>query len=243
MLLLASNLKYLRKVAKVSQQDVASFAGIATSALSGYENEKFYPTADVLAKLCQFFQVDANDLLFKNLTGDSELNVESVAMPSVIKGNNVLVPANAQAQYLGEHDNDFFKKLTFVSIPGVKGDARTFEVVENTMTPFLMPGEYVACVASSLAEIESGRVYVIVSDRIQIAHVQIEKDRILCTPGNRDEFEPYRIPNNEIREIWEAKAKVTDRITDPFAGGYNPKRLVDLEEFLKGKFPDLIVTE
>lgn len=151
--------------------------------------------------------------------------------------------AEAQSGYVSEWTVDFIKKLKYVNIPEIEGEARTFEVVENTMTPFLMPGEYVACVASSLAEIQSGRVYVIVSDWIQIAHVQAEKDRILCTPGNRDEFAPYRIPNNEIREIWEAKAKVTDRITDPFAGGYNPKRLIDLEEFLKGKFPDLIVTE
>lgn len=242
MLLLASNIKYLRKKNNgMTQAELGAAVGLSDNAISTYEKGKFFPTADVLVKICEYFNVSADDLLLKDLASGVETEVFESAQFE--KGNNVLVPLSAQEEYVGKWSKKFIRELTYVNVPGVEGEARTFEVVENTMTPNLMPGEYVACVASSLSEIQSGRVYVIVSDRINIAYVQVEKDRVLCTPANRDEFEPYRIPNSAIREIWEAKAKVTDRITDPFAGGYNPKRLIDLEEFLKGKFPDLIVTE
>ncbi|WP_148270285.1 hypothetical protein [Haliscomenobacter hydrossis] len=80
---------------------------------------------------------------------------------------------------------------------------------------------------------------------IHVKYLQPEDQRVLCIPANLDEFEPYHLEADDIREIWGARVKVTSRIVDQLAGssGNTDKKLRSLEEFLKGKFPDLIVTE
>lgn len=241
MLLLGQNIKFLRKERKLTQNDVATVAGVHFNAISNYENGKFYPTADVLIKICEFFGVSADDILLKDLASGIESDVFEPA--KIEKGNNVLVPIEAQSEYVGKWSKKFIRELSYVNIPGITGEARTFQVVGNAMNPLLMDGDYVACTASSVKEVQTGRVYVIVSEQIQMGYVQVEQDRLVCIPNNKEEFQPYRIPNSAIREVWEARAKVTDRILDPLAGGYSPSRLRNLEDFLKGKFPDLIIAE
>lgn len=241
MLLLASNIKYLRKQKKVTQQDIGDAVGVSYNAVSNYENGKFFPTAEVLVKICEFFGVSSDDLLLRDLsTGEQAKPFEPATLPQSIQGKNLLIPAGAQSGYLQEWTADYVRSLSMVAIPGVEGEARTFEIVENTMIPDLAPGEYVACTACSLGEIQSGRVYVIVSDQIQISYAQVEKDRVLCIPENKEEYKPYYVPVAKIREVWEAKMKISPKVTDPLAGGYHPSRLRNLEEFLKGKFPDMI---
>ena len=241
MLLLGQNIKFLRKERKLTQNDVATVAGVHFNAISNYENGKFYPTADVLIKICEFFGVSADDILLKDLASGIESDVFEPA--KIEKGNNVLVPIEAQSEYVGKWSKKFIRELSYVNIPGITGEARTFQVVGNAMNPLLMDGDYVACTASSVKEVQTGRVYVIVSEQIQIGYVQVEQDRLVYIPNNRDEFQPYRIPNSAIREVWEARAKITDRVLDPLAGGYSPSRLRELENFLMGKFPDFIIAE
>jgi len=240
MLLLASNLKYLRKATKVSQQDVADFVGLASSAMSGYENEKFYPTVDVLAKLCQFFQINADDLLFKDLSIDSNPNVPVI--PSSIKGTNVLVPLSDQANYLEQWDSGFYRDLTFVNIPGIEEDARTFEVSGNSMNPVLLSGDFVASVARKVTDMQAGTIYAIITNQIHICPVQLEHERVLCMPANREEFDSYYINTAEIKEVWEVKVRLTDQITDPrqLYGNVERKMKV-IEEFFKDKFPEIIL--
>lgn len=242
MLLLASNLKYLRKVMQVSQQEVADFVGLANTAISGYEKEKFYPAADVIAKLCQFFQINADDLLFKDLSVDSNRNLEAPAIPSVIKGNNVLVPLGAQVKYVEDWDSEFYRKLTFVNVPGVEGDARTFEVSGNSMNPLLLSGDFVACVARKVTEMQAGTIYAIITNQIHICPIQLEHERVLCMPANREEFDSYYINTTDIKEVWEVKVRLTDQITDPrqLYGNVERKMKV-IEEFFKNKFPEIIL--
>ena len=240
MLLLASNIKYLRKLKNVTQTALAEYVGVTHSSISGYETGKFLPDAASIMKLCQFFEIEPNDILLKDITTGIEPSQIQMVLPGDISGKNLLIPAGAQSGYLQEWTADYVRSLSMVAIPGVEGEARTFEIVENTMIPDLTPGEYVACAACSLSEVQSGHVYVIVSDQIQISYAQVEKDRVLCIPENKEEYKPYYVPVTKIREVWEAKMKISPKVTDPLAGGYHPSRLRNLEEFLKGKFPDMI---
>jgi transcriptional regulator with XRE-family HTH domain len=249
MLLLASNIKYLRKSKKVTQQDIGAAVGVSDNAISNYENGKFFPTADVLVKICEFFNVSSDDLLLRDLSsGERPNEFEPAVLPASIKGTNIMVPVSAQAGYALEWSQEFIRSLTFVAIPGVEGEARTFEIAGNSMSPVLLAGEFVSCIpVADVTKIENNRIYAIVGREsgIHVKYLQPEDQRVLCIPANRDEFEPYYLEADDIREIWEARVKVTSRIVDQLAGssGNTDKKLRSLEEFLKGKFPDLIVTE
>lgn len=56
-------LKELRKERHLTQQAVADGAGISRSVLSQYESEAVDPTATVISRLADFFQVSADYLL------------------------------------------------------------------------------------------------------------------------------------------------------------------------------------
>lgn len=248
MLLFAQNLEYLLSSKNVTLHTLAQYVGVSHSSIGNWKNGDKHPDIKSLVMICKYFGIDPSDILLKDLTTGITPEELKTALPGNISGKNLLIPAGAQSGYLQEEwTADYVRSLSMLAIPGVEGEARTFEIVENTMIPDLAPGEYVACTASSLAEVQSGHVYVIVtsaslSDRgqIHIGYAQVEKDRVLCIPENKEEFDPYHIPVAKIREVWEAKMKISPKVTDPLAGGYHPSRLRNLEEFLRGKFPDMV---
>ncbi len=243
MLLLASNIKYLRKTKKVTLQDLGESVGVSHNAISNYENGKFFPTADVLVKICEFFDISADDFLLKDLSGGVEPAVfEPADLPSEEQGSNILVPVDEQSRYMGRRGKKYVRELTYVKIPNIEGDARTFEVSGNFMNPVLMAGDFVACIPSSLGEIKTGQIYVIVSNQINMGYFQSEQDRVLCIPGNKEEFEPFHIPANDIREVWEARVRLTNQISDPrLLYGNVERRMKVIEEFFKDKFSDIVL--
>jgi len=240
MLLLASNIKYLRKVKKVTLQDIGESVGVSHNAISNYENGKFYPTADVLVKLCEYFNLSADDLLLKDLSSGVEAEVFESA--KIERGNNLLVPVSAQSEYLGKRSKKYIRELHFINVPGVEGDARTFEVSGNFMNPVLMAGDFVACTPCSLPEIKTGQIYVVVSDQISIGYFQHEQDRVLCIPANKEEFDPFRIQADEVREVWEAQMRLTPQISDPrLVYGNMERRMKVIEEFFRDKFSGIVL--
>jgi transcriptional regulator with XRE-family HTH domain len=59
---LTSNLIRLRKLHKLSQQEIAMFLGIKQSTYSDWESEKTFPSSRFIPKISEIFQVTPNDL-------------------------------------------------------------------------------------------------------------------------------------------------------------------------------------
>jgi len=234
MLLLASNIKYLRKKNNgMTQAELGAAVGLSDNAISTYEKGKFFPTADVLVKICEYFNVSSDDLLLKDLASGVETEVFESA--KIEKGNNVLVPLSAQEEYVGKWSKKFIRELTYVNIPGVEGDARTFEVLGNGMNPILMSGDFAACTVSSLAQVQSGKIYgIVTAQKIHWGYAQAEYQRLRCIPANKDEQEAYYIPETDIREVWEVQKRITGQLVEPALS--MEARLRTVEEWLKTKF-------
>lgn len=64
---LGQNIKYLRKSRGISQEDLSKVLDRTYSAVGGYEIGKSVPPLEIILKICEFFQVRIQDLLFKNL--------------------------------------------------------------------------------------------------------------------------------------------------------------------------------
>jgi len=61
------NLKYLRNMKRVTQDQVAEVFGKQKAAISAYEKGKNIPPVDVLIKLAQFFEVSLDDFVFRDI--------------------------------------------------------------------------------------------------------------------------------------------------------------------------------
>ena len=64
---LPRNIRYLRKINKITQNELGEHLGKKHTVVGGYENEKIVPPVNVLIEISEFFKVGVEDLLFKNM--------------------------------------------------------------------------------------------------------------------------------------------------------------------------------
>ena len=74
---LNNNIKYLRKVKKISQQDLANKIGVDRSTISRIENGEIETTIDNALKLAEMLHVPLNDLLGKDLQTQTKENKDN----------------------------------------------------------------------------------------------------------------------------------------------------------------------
>lgn len=72
---LFSNLRYLRKKKNLTQAQIGKICGKSDRAISTYENGTREPDVNDLGSLSDFFEVSIDDMLFKNLKANE--NIES----------------------------------------------------------------------------------------------------------------------------------------------------------------------
>lgn len=56
-------LRTLRQASGLTQEQLANRLDIVKASISGYEQDRIYPSIDILIKLCRFFNVSADYLL------------------------------------------------------------------------------------------------------------------------------------------------------------------------------------
>lgn len=64
---ISQNIKYLRKQKKLTQEALGKAVGVKKAAVSTYEIGRNYPSVEALLKLVDLFEVNLEDLFYKNL--------------------------------------------------------------------------------------------------------------------------------------------------------------------------------
>lgn len=62
------NIKYLRKLKKMSQTELGNYLGITMGAVSNIEHGRHTPSVTVLVSLVQLFNCNLHDLFFSNMS-------------------------------------------------------------------------------------------------------------------------------------------------------------------------------
>jgi transcriptional regulator with XRE-family HTH domain len=247
----SKNLRFLRKKRGLNQQDLAEALGKVVTSISGYETGRFFPPIEVIIEMANFFNVSVEAMVLDDFE-DPTYQIEEPGIvriyPPLGQKSNVFVPVKAQAGYAEEWSQEYVNQyIKFVEIPGVSGEARTFEVSGNSMEPVLLAGDYVSGNrVQDLRDIREGSVHVIVtvSNGIHIKYVRLYGNRALCIPANKIEYDEYYIAYEEIKEIWSADVRVTKSFFDPRElertepMNADAARLLKLEAFIRAKFPD-----
>lgn len=130
------------------------------------------------------------------------------------------VPEPAMAGYAGEViDPEFVQELPAYHLPGYEfqqGTFRSFDISGDSMTPLLQPGDKVVCrfiePRDWLTSILDNHVYVIVSrGNVVIKRVinNLSRHRHLMLKSDNEEYRPYRLNINDIREVWYVKTRIS----------------------------------
>jgi hypothetical protein len=216
-------IKYLIELAG-SQTKFARATDISVQTIAKFTSVEGHVRSDTLeAILNSYPNLNARWLL----TGVGEIWEDGQAPNTILQfpnttrqnqGSNILVPVRAFAGYVAEYTQEQLQAAEPVLIPGITGEARTWEIEGTSMEPIILEGDWISGNrVNSLAEMMGGNIYILVtrSQGIHIKHSWPRGSRIYCQPSNYQQ-EGYYLDADDVLEIWDAKVRVTRNLLIPF---------------------------
>lgn len=221
--MLSRNLRYLRKQRKASQGQIAKAIGISRSALADYENGRSEPTASIIQKFCNHFDVNVNDLLntdigtplFRKSSSEIQsiqnrsLRVVTVTVDRNDNQNIEFVPVTAIAGYALNFSNaEYIGELSHFSIPKLsEGTFRAFEISGDSMPPinagFVVVGKFI----EHYSELKNGLRYILIlkNDGVVFKRVinEVSKNRGLILVSDNPDYTSFTIKIDDVLEAWE----------------------------------------
>ena len=161
------NLKYLRKLKGLTQEEFANKLQIKRSLLGAYEEERAEPRIDVLEIISDQFNISLDDLLRRDLS-EAKGNYLSKRRTQKLQTDSTqihFVPMKAAAGYLaGYADEEFIDELNTFTLPMLgNGIFRAFEIIGESMLPTPSGSIIVGQKIDGLDDLKQNAAYIVVS--------------------------------------------------------------------------------
>lgn len=218
------NLKYLRKLRGLTQEEFATKLNIKRSLLGAYEEERAEPRIDVLELVSDTFKISLDELLRKDLSEVKGSYLVKRRQQKLMSENNLIqfVPVKAAAGYLaGYADQEFIDELNTFTLPMLgAGQYRAFEIVGDSMMPTpsgsIIVGEKVENNADNL---KNNQAYIVVSRSEGIVYKRIVKNNRaknkLTMVSDNPNYQPYQINAEDVLEVWQAQMVISKVTAQP----------------------------
>jgi phage repressor protein C with HTH and peptisase S24 domain len=159
---------------------------------------------------------------------DEDLHIRNLTIVTNEKGDERIlhVPYPAQAGYGRLHDDPvYIRELPSFELPDPQfksGTYRSFEISGASMEPTFKSGDLV--IASFIEPryweqaIKNGQIYVIVTNQdvvLKRLSNHLRSQKVIECISDNDEYHPYPIDAEDIREIWKARVKITSHLDQP----------------------------
>jgi transcriptional regulator with XRE-family HTH domain len=226
---LASNLRFLRKHQNITQQDLADQLAVQRTMISAYEDGRSEPKLATLQKLAEILEVALDELLGHDIENQGRralmkrgVNILTIAAATDDTENITMVGQKASAGYLnGFADPEFMEALPQFHLPNLSKHTtyRAFELSGDSMLP-LVPGTIVVgSYVDQLAEIKSGRTYILVTQTEGVVYKRVfnylaDNGKLYLVSDN-EHYKPYEVRGEDVLEIWEAKAFISTDFPNP----------------------------
>ncbi len=226
---LTKNIKHLRVLKGLTQEQFAEEMNVSRSRISSYEEHRASPPIEFIIQLSDFFNIpiDAfikNDLTSANDISFIEIGNKRVLFPITVNSENEdlieLVPVEASAGYLrGYADPEYIEHLNKIKLPFLPtGTHRAFPIKGDSMLPVKSGSYIVAKFIESVNDIKDGKTYIILSKSEGMVYKrvfkQIEEHKMLLMVSDNKKYDPYYLPMNDILEIWEFTCSINTQEYD-----------------------------
>lgn len=228
MVLLAHNLKALRRKQNISQQVLADKLYISRASLAKYEGGINEPSLGLTVKLSRYFNISVDTFLTVDLERMeiaallNDNNTSGMIMPIQVDkhGENVIevVPHSAQAGYMGQYsDPGFIESLDQMALPfqELHGKCRAFPIEGDSMPPYGTGCYVVGRYISSSSEIQKGKRYILLSRDEGIVFKRLYRDQkndaMIHLHSDNPAYKPFNMHLQEVQEIWEFVAAISFR--------------------------------
>ena len=215
---ISSNIRFLRQLKGMSQEQLADDLKVTRSRIGGYEEARNEPPIDLLIRLSEYFHIaiDAlvrGDLKKTNLDGLMKVGKNRILFPILLDsdGNDMveLIPLKASAGYLrGYADPDYIEKLPQMRLPFLpSGKHRAFPIKGDSMPP-IKEGSFVSAkYLEKLEDVKEGNTYVVVTKDDGLSYKRVmnysKKESSLELHSDNKMYQPYKVKLNEVLELWE----------------------------------------
>ena len=219
---LAKNIRYLRQLREMTQEDLAEELNISRSRIGSYEENRSEPGIDLLIRFSEYFQLPIdimvkNDLSLSKEKSYIELGRHRVLFPIVVNQDNEdlieVIPAKASAGYLnGYSDPEYIEKLEQIKLPFIPtGKHRAFPIKGDSMLPIKDGSWVIGKFVEDIKHLQSGRTYILLTKDEGIVYKRVyvsesesgNEDRVLILKSDNKNYEPYPVKLSEVLEIWE----------------------------------------
>ncbi len=222
-----TNMQFLRKRKKISQEQMATDLNVNRSSINNYEHGYAEPSLDMLPFFSKYYRLSIDTLINIDLTKLSEsqmLELES-GHDTYTKGTKLrvlvstvnnedrenieLVPMRARAGYTaGYNDPEYIQSLPTFQLPFLSRERkyRTFQINGDSMLPIPDKSYITTEYVDDWNAVKDGQAYIIltVDDGVvfKVAYNQIRTKKKLLLKSLNTAYDPYEVDVNEIKEIW-----------------------------------------
>lgn len=211
------NLKYLRKLRGLTQEEFAEKLRIKRSLLGAYEEERAEPRIDVLETVSDIFKVTLDDLLRKDLSEVKGSYLSKRRQQKLFAESNLIhfVPVKAAAGYMaGFADQEFIDELNTFTLPMLgAGNYRAFEIVGDSMLPTASGSIIVGEKVDQIDDIKNNQPCIVISRNEGIVYKRVVKNNRarnkLTLVSDNPSFQPYTVNAEDILEIWQAQMVIS----------------------------------
>ena len=235
---LSSNIKYLRTLHNLTQNQLAKKLGIKRSLLGAIEESRTEPRASILLSVSQFFKTPMDKLINTSLTDQNpeilnvnrnldELGKHIRTHQIVVSEKDLdrelisLVPISARAGYAtGVVQPSYITELPKFNLPfnEIKrfGTYRVFQIAGDSMVPIVKPNDYIISeYVDNWRGIKDFATYIIITQFEGILYKRVTRNNERLTLiSENTEYEPFEIEVGEIIEIWKPIGIVTFQLNE-----------------------------
>jgi len=218
---LAKNIKHLRTLKGLTQEQLAIELNITKSRIGSYEEGRSEPLIDTLIEFSTYFKlpIDAlvkNDLSLSSTDTFIDIGNQRVLFPIRVDENNdnviEVVTKEASAGYLqGYTDTEFVANLPIMSLNFLPtGKHRAFPIKGDSMHPWVKDGDVVVCeYLESSQQVKNSYCYIILTKNDGLVYKRVFTDKIeegyLTLSSDNKMYQPYLLHLSDVLEIWQFK--------------------------------------
>lgn len=220
---IVENMKLLRRLEKLSQQEFADILGISRVNLSKYESGRHQPSLEVVIRMSRYYKISMDAFVTVPLTEENyewakkQLANDSLLVPIKVDTDDndliEIIPENASAGYAGNYsDPEYVESLEYISMPIIEnhGKCRAFPIRGDSMYP-IPDGSYVISrQVTGMDSIRIGNRYIIVTrdEGILFKRLGGMSAESLILKSDNTLYTDIEMPKADILELWEFVANL-----------------------------------
>ena len=212
------NIKHLRALKKLSQEQFADDLGWTRSMVGSYEEGRSEPPIERLIDLSNYFNIPIdilvrNDLRLAKDTSFIEVGGKRVLFPVTVNEENEdlieVIPSQASAGYLNGYDDpEYIEQLQKIKLPFLPtGTHRAFPIKGDSMLPVKDGSFIVAKFVENITDVRDGRTYIVLTKNDGLVYKRLyakaNTKNTLVLSSDNNTYKPYEVNIEDVLELWE----------------------------------------